>query len=121
MWKISSLHKKAYGEWAGNPRGIPPDPTRCCEEVHERGRGIHFYQCSKPRGYGPEEAYCKIHDPAEVKRRNDKAEAKYREQVRQWKIEKNGPELLEVVQKIANGHNDAMGLAQETLTRLKLW
>ncbi len=52
---------RIYGQWAGNPRGIKEDPTRCIQEVWKQGRVINAYQCSRKRGYGPEGLYCKQH------------------------------------------------------------
>lgn len=116
--ELSSFHKKRYAQWAGNEAGIAADPKRCCEQVHQNYR---FYQCNKPRGYGPEEAYCFIHSPAEVKRKRDLQDIAYEKKARIRKIESSGPELLAAIKRIAEGHNDAMGLAQETLTKLNLW
>lgn len=72
-------------------------------------------------GYGPEEAYCKTHDPAEVKRKQELRDIEYARKAHIRKVELSGPKLLEVLKRIAEGHNDAMGLAQETLTDLSLW
>lgn len=116
--ELSSFHRKRYAQWAGNERGVAADPTRCCAEVHHDWRN---YQCSKPRGHGPEEAYCKIHDPAFIAIKRAEQDRIYEEKTRKWKIERAGPVLLAAMQKIADGHNDAMGLAQETLTNLNLW
>lgn len=116
--KVTSLHHEAYGQWAGNERGYPPDPKRCCETVSD---GWKTKQCSRPRGHGPEEAYCHQHSPAEVERRDKIAKIRYEKNLRRWRVEHNAHKLLEVVTRIAEGHNDAMGLAQETLTELKLW
>ena len=52
---------RIYGRWAGNPQGIKENLTRCAEQVHESGRGIRFYQCTRNRGYGPDGLYCKQH------------------------------------------------------------
>ena len=40
------------------PDGYPENPKRCIAEV---GRGYHFRQCSRSRGYGEGGAYCNGH------------------------------------------------------------
>lgn len=62
---------RRYGCWAGRPNGTPEDPTRCVKEIHTGERGMGFRQCSRKRGYGPNNLYCKIHVPAtlEAKRK----------------------------------------------------
>jgi hypothetical protein len=51
---------RTYGKWAGNPKGIPEDPTRCVESVSDF-TGWLSYQCARKRGYGPNKEYCKQH------------------------------------------------------------
>ncbi len=53
--------KHQYGAWAGEPNGRPYDPSCCCYEVHESGRGCLCYQCRRKNGFGPSELYCKQH------------------------------------------------------------
>ncbi|CAB5223449.1 hypothetical protein UFOVP383_49 [uncultured Caudovirales phage] len=48
--------ERRYGQWGGNPKGHPEDPTRCIEEVWPFPR-----QCTRKRGYGPDGLYCKQH------------------------------------------------------------
>jgi len=57
-----SGEKKArvYDQWAGNPKGISEDPSRCVAEVSDF-TGWHSNQCSRKRGYGPNDEYCKQH------------------------------------------------------------
>lgn len=53
-----SHYKKAYGEWAGKPKGTNPDFNRCAKEIWEN----HISkQCSRACGHGPDGAYCKQH------------------------------------------------------------
>ena len=50
---------RIYGQWAGNPKGVPEDETRCIESIWgmwDMGR-----QCLRKRGHGPEGLYCKQH------------------------------------------------------------
>lgn len=56
----STEYKDRYGQWAGVPKGREPDFTRCAEEVHSTYGFIH-HQCSRKRGHGPDNAYCKQH------------------------------------------------------------
>lgn len=53
--------KHRYNKWGGNPNGTRYNEERCAYEVHERGRGILFYQCQFKHGHGPDKLYCKIH------------------------------------------------------------
>lgn len=52
---------KRYGVWAGNPKGTPENPAKCCEEVWPTGRSMIPYQCPRPRGHGKDGAYCSQH------------------------------------------------------------
>ncbi len=52
---------RRYGEWAGSPKGSPEDKLRCVAEIAEGGRSIHFQQCSKRRGHGPDGLFCGLH------------------------------------------------------------
>ena len=51
---------KRYGQWSGNPKGLPEDETKCVEEIIDTG-GFLFKQCSRKRGHGPKGLYCKQH------------------------------------------------------------
>lgn len=66
MSDSNARYPKSYGDWAGNPNGIPPDFKRCCEEVRIPGRWASYAQCQRSRGHGPDKAYCKQHDPEAV-------------------------------------------------------
>lgn len=52
-----------YGTWAGDPRGVPEDPSRCIMELFGAVGSPGGYQCTRKRGYGPAGAWCKQHDP----------------------------------------------------------
>jgi hypothetical protein len=58
---VKSNGERRYGEWAGNPKGRPEDKTRCIEEVWPRANTWVPYQCSRPRGHGPDGLWCKQH------------------------------------------------------------
>ena len=62
---------RIYNQWAGNPKGIPEDTTRCIAEVWD---GFLSYQCSRKRGYGPNGEYCKQH--AKIKERSERVRKK---------------------------------------------
>ena len=119
---FTSLHREKYGSWAGNQHGSPPLPGLCCVEVLPPGRGMIFAQCGKARGFGLEGAYCKTHDPATIKAKQDAASAVYRAK---WAaddranlLRQSAPALIEVLQAIADGHTDPRTLAAETLASL---
>lgn len=105
-------YKERYGAWAGNPAGHKPDFKLCCAEVR---KDWHYYQCSRSRGHGPDGAYCKTHDPAAIAERErvrqEKWNAQHNESMYGW----NGKKFFNVLQQIADGHNDARGLAQKTI------
>jgi len=52
--------EKRYGVWAGNPKGVPEDITRCYEEVYVELSHL-FRQCLRKRGYGKDGLYCQQH------------------------------------------------------------
>jgi len=121
--ELTSLHPKSYGGWAGYPKGHRPDPARCAQEVPD-SRGLLWYQCSRKRGHGPEQAYCKQHDPAAVKAKREAQAAKWRAE---WEAEAKareaeraalqlGKDAIAALQQIADGHNDPRGLAQGVLS-----
>lgn len=119
MIEKSTLYKRAYGAWAGDPRGRVPDYSLCCEEVASRDRWAHFYQCSKKRGHGPDGAYCKQHDPAAAKARREEADTRRRDKWNAARYEWHGRIFFDALLKIAEGHNDARGLAQEIIDKFK--
>lgn len=112
----NKLYPKSYGAWAGNPEGHYPDYTKCCATVWNREGWSRSGQCNRKRGHGPDGAYCKQHDPTAVKARNDAADARGKAQWRVRRYEIHGRRFFEVLKKIAEGHNDARGLAQEVIS-----
>lgn len=99
------LYKKSYGAWAGNPRGVAPDYSRCCEEVWPNQIAA---QCGWKRGYGPDKAYCKQHDPAAVAEKRARQDAAYAAKFNKDRISWNGATFLKALREIAAGHNDAL-------------
>ena len=59
MSQVNKRYQQRYDVWAGNPNGIAPDYTRCCEIV-SNGIG-RVKQCSRKRCAVPDSAYCKQH------------------------------------------------------------
>jgi hypothetical protein len=84
--------------------------------VYSNDRWARASQCQRKRGFGPDLAYCKQHDPVAVEARNKAASAKYNEQYNRERYSWNGRRFFDALQKIADGHNDARGFAQEVIT-----
>jgi hypothetical protein len=74
-WQPSSFHKKSYGRMGS----ISADPNLCAEEVASKD-GWAYSQCSRKRGHGSEQAYCKQHDPDAVKAKREANAPKWREE-----------------------------------------
>lgn len=117
--ECSPLYKKSYGAWAGFPSGHKPDLSRCCEGVWSRERWARQYQCTKPRGHGPDGAYCKQHDPAVAEARKAAVDARDKAKWNAARYGTHGRTFFNALLKIAEGHNDARGLAQEVLATFK--
>jgi hypothetical protein len=112
-YELSSFHSKYYGA-SYSPQ--KPDAERCCEGIYGDWRS---HQCKRKRGYGPEEAYCKTHDPVAVKAKNDAQSAKW---AAEWaeaeakrKLASNAQNFLDSLRLIADGHNDPRSLAIEAI------
>lgn len=114
-----TAYQKKYGAWAGFPQGHKPDFDCCCEAVVPNERGARGHQCRNKRGYGPGEAYCKTHDPAAVRARAAKSQADYNAKTNARRYEWYGKHFFKTLEEIANGHNDARGLAQEVIAKFK--
>jgi len=116
MEQSNALYKDKYGDWAGNTAGSKPDFKRCCEEVSDYSTGWpRYHQCSKPRGHGPGLAYCKIHDPAAKKAREEKSQRKHDIESNKWRTERFSSRFLAVLRQIAEGHNDPRTIAKEVI------
>ena len=119
MIEPSSLYKKSYGAWAGFPQGHAPDYSLCCAEVSANERWPRYHQCSKRRGHGADGAYCKQHDPAVAKARADAADARGKAKWNAGRYEIYGRTFFDALLKIAEGYNDARGLAQDTIDNFR--
>lgn len=115
----SSLYPKSYGAWAGDPKGHAPNFTRCCAEVCSRERFSRFYQCTKPRGHGPDGAYCKQHDPVVAKVRKDAAAARGKDRWNKLRYEIHGRTFFNALLKISEGHNSPRELAMKVIAEFK--
>lgn len=114
-----SHYPKSYGAWAGDPKGHEPDFTRCCVGVWSKERWSREGQCARKNGFGPDGAYCKQHDPAVKKAREDEARARW---TKKWNAERyqwHGRTFFDALVKIADGHNDARGVAQEVIKEFR--
>ena len=118
-WQLSSLHRKRYGTWAGNPTGNPAMPDKCCENVWPAGRFMFPHQCNRARGHGPERAYCKQHDPEYIADKRRVEAAKHEAAMEMRKIEWAAHGMFAALRQIADGHNDPRALAKETIKDLK--
>lgn len=117
-------YKERYGDYGGNPKGHAPDFTRCCEDV-ARPLGVTYMygQCTRKRGYGPEGAYCKQHDPIEVAKRNKAASDKWESQALKERFRYFGKTFHDALEEIAKGHNDPRAKAVDVLAKFdpKAW
>jgi hypothetical protein len=120
MSETTAAYEEKYGAWAGFTNGHKPDFARCCVEVTDYStRWPRYHQCSKKRGHGPDGAYCKQHDPEAVKARRDASTARSNEKMNKERYGWYGRKFFGALQKIAEGHNDARGLAQEVVAEFK--
>ena len=71
-------------------------------------------QCERAAKVGD---FCKQHSPDVVAERRKKADEKYEASTLKWRTEVNGAKFLAVLRQIAEGHNDARGLATETVRK----
>lgn len=103
----------------------PADNRYCVASVHNGSGHVGFHQCSrKPKHEYGGHGWCAQHyPPNEHKRREErhaawKAEWKAREEgwAREAAEAKQKAAALEAIKKIAAGHNDPRGLAEEVLS-----
>lgn len=119
MSERSPQYRETYGAWAGFPAGHPADYARCCEPVWTNERWSRQHQCNRKRGHGPDGAYCKQHDPVAARARRGAADARSTAQWNARRYEFHGRTFFDALLKIAEGHNDARGLAQEVIAKFK--
>lgn len=119
MRPADGSYPESYGAWAGYPAGHKPDLARCCVEVTGGGRWPLYHQCLRSRGFGPQGAYCKQHDPDVVAKRRAENDRIATEKWNKERARFYGATFLKALQQIADGHNDARGLAQEVIADFK--
>jgi hypothetical protein len=73
------------------------------------------HQCYNGRGYGPEEAYCKIHDPAKVEARRKASSERGEREFQDMRITLAAPAFFAALCKIADGANDPRQVAADAI------
>lgn len=112
---LEEARKNRYGCWAGNPKGHAYVEGRCVEEIYPSTFTHH--QCNRKNGYGPGGLYCKQHDPAAVAARRAESDARYEAQWQEHRYQIHGKTFFDALKKIAEGHNDARGLARDIIDK----
>ena len=102
----NAQYRKSYGR-----PGTGPVFTRCCVEVSDPIIYSLWTQCARKRGHGPDEAYCKQHDPVGIAERSALRDAKYQFELDKKRVEWAGPRLLKALHDIANGHSAPRAVA----------
>ena len=85
MKAMSEYPRKAYGAWAGRSRGVPYNKQYCAYEVWG-GMGASHHQCSKPRGFGPDKIFCRIHDPVAIIMRRGAQTARWEQKTKRLNV-----------------------------------
>lgn len=124
-WTLSTHHDERYGIWGGNPGGDLPDPDRCAAKVTPPGDRVSR-QCSRPRGHGPEGAFCRTHAPNSNAAREALSQqrmAAAREVYRVKALRTHAAPLILALQQIAAGEPDPVGTATRALDAagIKRW
>lgn len=108
-WPLSSFHKKS-------------DNAELCAHRVFTDHDWRSHQCSRKRGYGPEQAYCKQHSPEAKAARKAKSDAKYEAERQRWArkeaAEKARTAALAACIAIVEGHNDPRALAAAVIAML---
>lgn len=99
--------------------GVPADPERCCISVWGQGEK-RPRQCRLRRGYGPDGAYCSLHNPEAVRGRETKAKedrrARMERVARENRLRAYAPLFCGVLVRIASGEEaDPVRAAREIL------
>ncbi len=91
--------------------------TPRCQESSVPDRGTNwpsFHQCMRAAN-AKSPGWCKQHSPEEVARLAKMQDDKYNADWKRRRIELYGSHFLQVLQRIAEGHNDPRRLAREAL------
>jgi hypothetical protein len=73
------------------------------------------HQCARPRGYGPEKAYCKQHSPEAAAAREKVAKERYEKEMANWRLQLAGPRFFAALCKIADGDNNPRETALDAI------
>ncbi len=116
--KVSRAHDPLGWQRSLGYAGWEVRPEQCCAAVHD-GR-VGFNRCSKKaKIHIGRLGYCATHDPAAVVKRAkanmDRMHASMAKDHKRWDAERLGRDAIAALRLIAAGHNDAVGLARETL------
>lgn len=107
--------------WYGVHYRKRPENKECCiAAVRERdSQWPNYNQCSRSRGHGPDGLYCKTHDPAIVQARREKSNREGADKWKQttWNDFRARIYYRNILQQIADGHNDPRALAIEALAK----
>lgn len=77
--------------------GMAEDKTKCQEEVSDGGRWLSYHQCRKPRGFGPEKQFCKVHDPKYIEAKDKARQAKWDLRHKRDRVQWAGHRLLRLL------------------------
>ena len=113
-WVLSSLHRTADGR----ALTVPAIASKCCETVYSQGSWPSHHQCTKSRGYGPEQAYCKVHDPAYIAKKRDAAKEKASAASKRDNVAWAAQRLFNALCRIADGESDPVSIAHEAIKDL---
>lgn len=84
--------KLTYGD---NLSKAPFNSQRCAWEVTvDEGRWASFHQCYRKPGFGPDGIFCKLHDPAAIKKRDEKRHEKFKQKMQQERPKWYAREML---------------------------
>lgn len=116
--KVQDDGLRRYGKWAGNREGSKEDLKRCVEQLFDRPHP-GGYQCSRPRGHGPDGLYCRQHNPDAIAARRAAKDAEWRAEIESRERARNAAAWREkardaaeaAIRQIATGHNDPRTLA----------
>ena len=105
--------------WYGRYSNIKADLNRCCAKIYH-ATWASSLQCARKNGHGPHGAYCKQHDPVAVKAKDEARRAKYKaERDKKERVHVFQSDCIAAIRKIAEGHNDPRGLAQDIIAKME--
>ena len=90
------------------------DDSRCRAEVYNKWTW-RFNQCARKAVIDGK--WCHQHNPAAVAKRRRKQHEAFDAEWAKRQLELHGHHFFDALQKIADGHNDPRGLAQETIDK----